>query len=335
MQMELVLEQQTRKSQDHKEGKSYKDDDDKSLCLVNDLKDSQITFMSSQRYKSKPEVYNHYINSQVKIEVKDYELRQTGQALLQQKTPREYSNSLLSAKDKGRGRKQYRGQKQNKVENTIEDRIMHSGASFHATYFKEELERFRLRSGKVRLANGKTLDMVGVGDVVLKTSFDTNHGNKRGILYMVEVPSNGINTTIDGRDNAALWHQRLWYMSEKGIKILALKGRIPDLQNAIVGFCEPCVLGKQKKVECLKSDNGGEYSSREFIEYCAENGFRMLETVSKTPQENDVVQRMNWMLNERAKSMRLHAGLSMMFWEDSVNTISYLINSGPSVPLAF
>ncbi|GKA36779.1 retrovirus-related pol polyprotein from transposon TNT 1-94 [Tanacetum coccineum] len=268
--------------------------------------------MSSQRYKSKPEVYNHYINSQVKIEVKDYELKTKVKAYYARKTPREYSNSLLSAKDKGRGRKQYRGQKQNKVENTIEDRIMHSGASFHATYFKEELERFRLRSGKVRLANGKTLDMVGVGDVVLKTSFDTNHGNKHRILYMVEVPSNGINITIDGRDNATLWHRRLRHMSEKGIKILALKGRIPDLQNAIVGFY---------------------IVSGEFIEYCAENGFRMLKIVPKTPQENDVFQRMNRMLNEKAKSMRLHAGLSMMFWEDSVNMISYLINSRPTVPI--
>ncbi|GKA09463.1 retrovirus-related pol polyprotein from transposon TNT 1-94 [Tanacetum coccineum] len=34
------------------------------------------------------------------------------------------------------------------VENTVEDHIMDSGASFHAKYCKEELERFKLRSGK-------------------------------------------------------------------------------------------------------------------------------------------------------------------------------------------
>nr|GEX68163.1 hypothetical protein [Tanacetum cinerariifolium] len=34
------------------------------------------------------------------------------------------------------------------VENTVEDRIMDSGASFHATYCKEELERSKLRSSK-------------------------------------------------------------------------------------------------------------------------------------------------------------------------------------------
>ncbi|GJU64218.1 hypothetical protein Tco_1246053 [Tanacetum coccineum] len=60
------------------------------------------------------------------------------------------------------------------IENTVEDRIMDSGASFHATYCKEELERFKLRSGKVRLADDKTLDIVGVGNVILKTSFSTS-----------------------------------------------------------------------------------------------------------------------------------------------------------------
>ncbi|GJS05574.1 retrovirus-related pol polyprotein from transposon TNT 1-94 [Tanacetum coccineum] len=60
------------------------------------------------------------------------------------------------------------------VENTVEDRIMDSGASFHATYCKEELERFKLHSGKVRLADDKTLDIAGVEDVVLKTSFGTS-----------------------------------------------------------------------------------------------------------------------------------------------------------------
>ncbi|GKF51700.1 hypothetical protein Tco_0148167 [Tanacetum coccineum] len=60
------------------------------------------------------------------------------------------------------------------VENMVEDRIMDSGASFHATYCKEELERFKLRSGKVHLADDKTLDIIGVGDVVLKTSFGSS-----------------------------------------------------------------------------------------------------------------------------------------------------------------
>ncbi|GJS24200.1 hypothetical protein Tco_0452832 [Tanacetum coccineum] len=82
---------------------------------------------------------------------------------------------------------------------------------------KEELERFKLRSGKVRLADDNTLDIAGVGDVVLKTSFDISwtlkdvslvvaRGNKRESLHTVEVHPEGIGTIIDdGSGSAALW----------------------------------------------------------------------------------------------------------------------------------
>ena len=44
---------------------------------------------------------------------------------------------------------------------------------------------------------------------------------------------------------------------------------------------------------------------------------------------------MNRILNERARSMRLHAGLPKTLWADAVNTAAYLINRGPSVPMEF
>ncbi|GKA57888.1 retrovirus-related pol polyprotein from transposon TNT 1-94 [Tanacetum coccineum] len=61
------------------------------------------------------------------------------------------------------------------------------------------------------------------------------------------------------------------------------------------------------RVKCLTSNNGGEYSSREFIEYCAENEIRMLKTVPETPQQNGVAERMNRTLNERVKRFRIPA----------------------------
>ena len=63
------------------------------------------------------------------------------------------------------------------------------------------------------------------------------------------------------------------------------------------------------KVKCLRSDNGGEYIDRGFSEYCATHGIRMEKTIPGTPQQNGVAERMNRTLNERARSMRLHARL--------------------------
>ena len=39
------------------------------------------------------------------------------------------------------------------------------------------------------------------------------------------------------------------------------------------------------------------------------------------------------MIMERAIYMRLHAGLTLQFWDDAVNTTIYLINIGPSSAL--
>ena len=82
-------------------------------------------------------------------------------------------------------------------------------------------------------------------------------------------------------------------------------------------------------------DNGGEYSSDDFKSYCVEYGIRMIKTILETPQQNGVAECMNRTLNERAKSMRLHAGLPKTFWVDVVSTTTDLINRGPSVPLGF
>ena len=87
------------------------------------------------------------------------------------------------------------------------------------------------------------------------------------------------------------------------------------------------------KLKCLRSDNGGEYIDGGFKKCCATNGIRMEKTISRTPQQNGVAERMNRTINERAKSMRLHSELPKIFWADAVNTTVYLINRGPSVPL--
>ena len=67
------------------------------------------------------------------------------------------------------------------------------------------------------------------------------------------------------------------------------------------------------KVKCLRSNNGGEYIDRGCSEYCAAQGIRIEKTIPRTPQQNGVAECINRTLNERARSMRLHAGLPKTF----------------------
>ena len=63
--------------------------------------------------------------------------------------------------------------------------------------------------------------------------------------------------------------------------------------------------------------------------------FLLDQTTSGTPQQNGIAEWMNRTLTERARSMRIHAGLSKCIWKDAVHTAAYLINHGPPSPLNF
>ena len=64
-------------------------------------------------------------------------------------------------------------------------------------------------------------------------------GKKTGTLYMTSCPS--------------LWHRRLGHMSEKGMKMLLSKGKLPELKSIDFDMCESYILGKQKNVSFLKT----------------------------------------------------------------------------------
>lgn len=53
----------------------------------------------------------------------------------------------------------------------------------------------------------------------------------------------------------------------------------------------------------LRCDNGGEYISHNFAEFCKENGIIIDFTVPYTPQQNGKAERMNRTLVEKARSM--------------------------------
>jgi transposase InsO family protein len=57
------------------------------------------------------------------------------------------------------------------------------------------------------------------------------------------------------------------------------------------------------KIKCLRSDNGGEFTSKEFMDYCNMHGIKRQFYVARTPQENGVVERKNMEVQEMARTM--------------------------------
>lgn len=87
------------------------------------------------------------------------------------------------------------------------------------------------------------------------------------------------------------------------------------------------------KIVYLYCDNGGEYLSNEFREYCVQKGITFHLTVPHTPQQNGVAERMNRTITEKARTMIFTSGLEKLFWGEAVLTATYLINILPTAAL--
>ncbi|KAE8660285.1 hypothetical protein F3Y22_tig00116954pilonHSYRG00091 [Hibiscus syriacus] len=118
-------------------------------------------------------------------------------------------------------------------------------------------------------------------------------------------------------DSAMLWHQKLGHMSEQGMKVLV----------------EQKLLSGLTKIKCFRTDNGGEYTSEEFDDFCRKEGIKRQFTVANTPQQNGVAERMNRTLLERTRAMLRDAGLEKSFRAEAVNTACYLVNRAPSTAI--
>ena len=77
-------------------------------------------------------------------------------------------------------------------------------------------------------------------------------------------------------------------------------------------------------INTRRSDNGGEYVSKEFRAYLKSKGIHHELTVPHSPQQNGVAERMNRTLMECARSMLANARLSDCYWAEAVATVAYV-----------
>ncbi|KAK1423984.1 hypothetical protein QVD17_19295 [Tagetes erecta] len=85
-----------------------------------------------------------------------------------------------------------------------------------------------------------------------------------------------------------------------------------------------------RKVKVVRTDRGGEFTSREFNEYCNEAGVMRHLTAPYTPQQNGVVERRNRTLMEMTRSILKAMKVPNYLWGEAVRHSTYLINRSPT-----
>lgn len=87
------------------------------------------------------------------------------------------------------------------------------------------------------------------------------------------------------------------------------------------------------RIKYLQTDNGGEYCSTEFDNFLRNAGIQRRLTVSRTPQQNGVAERMNRTIVEMARCMLMNCDLSPSFWAEAVATACFIRNRCPTSAL--
>jgi transposase InsO family protein len=73
----------------------------------------------------------------------------------------------------------------------------------------------------------------------------------------------------------------------------------------------------ERKINILMSDNGGEYTSKEFVSFCKDVGIKRELTTPYNPQQNGVAERKNRTIMEAVKTMIHDQDLPMCLWAEA------------------
>ena len=83
-------------------------------------------------------------------------------------------------------------------------------------------------------------------------------------------------------------------------------------------------------LKVLRTDEGGEYTSKAFNTYCEQHGIIHEVTTPYTPQHNGLVERRNRTILDMARNMLKQKKLPNSFWGEVVSTTNYLLNRCPT-----
>lgn len=89
----------------------------------------------------------------------------------------------------------------------------------------------------------------------------------------------------------------------------------------------------ERKVKCVRSDNGGEYISKSLQDFFAASGIRHETTAPDSPEQNGLAERMNRTIMDRVKAMMADGKFSSGFWAEIAETAVYLIKRSPATAL--
>jgi hypothetical protein len=113
------------------------------------------------------------------------------------------------------------------------------------------------------------------------------------------------------------------FIDETWVYLLKSKDEVFNKFNEIKILIENL---SERKIKILRLDIGGEYTSKEFVNYCRDVRIKRELTTPYNPQQNSVAERKNRTIMEAVKTMIHDQDLPMCLWAEETKTIVYVQN---------
>ncbi|GAU38465.1 hypothetical protein TSUD_151880 [Trifolium subterraneum] len=236
-----------------------------------------------------------------------------------------------------------------------------TGCSNHMTGNKSILTDFnKCLNTRIKLANGNFIAAEGMGNVVIQRSngkkavIESQSQNRTFKTQVKTIEVECLATSTDDKESD------LWHISSSRYLHTCLLGKHPrssfksnlpmrssEVLNVVHSdICGPIdvlstggnkyfitFVDDDKSIKVLRTDGGGEYTSKEFENYCKDQCIIHEVTTPYTPQHNGLAERRNMSILDMARSMVKQKGLPHRFWGEAVSTAVYILNRSPTKKL--
>ena len=81
-----------------------------------------------------------------------------------------------------------------------------------------------------------------------------------------------------------------------------------------------------KKLKYLRSNRGGEFTSREFEVFYNDKGIKRQTSTPITPPQNGIVKRRNKSVINCARTLIMEKNVAVKYWREAISTIVYTLN---------
>jgi len=85
----------------------------------------------------------------------------------------------------------------------------------------------------------------------------------------------------------------------------------------------------EEKIQMILSDNGGEYTSEDFKNYCKSKGIEQFHSSPYSPNQNGTAERYNRTIVEMTRCLLHESGLTLRLWPEALLTAAHIRNRSP------